>query len=360
MGGWVKALEAKARIIHSQLAAARKLAEEAGLDPDDVAQPYLDLINDLYRDEWQFAQLADEDRTLTFSQREGYDPLPKPLQLGELSDEARTAIWNVLSEHMERSSYDHARAEIEQNELGLDVLELAYEQRPPDPSDVIRHDVHVYHNNRALDELSTKRVDAWMRDRIERGPFNRVFDLIEFVLQHDHCPPDFVTGLSDVFRRFQLAYIIDSGPPPTIFPATTAEEGNELRRNLAELRSTGLDGCLYHLRKAPKCIIEGDWAGSIRESIHAVESMARQIDPEASKTLGHALSSLEKRSTLHPALKRAFNNLYGYTSDEQGIRHALLDRGQANVTIDEAVFMLGACASFASYLWRKHKAATAP
>ena len=65
MGEWVKALEAKARIIHSQLAAARKLAEETGLDPDDVAQPYLDLINDLYRDEWQFAQLADEDRTLT-------------------------------------------------------------------------------------------------------------------------------------------------------------------------------------------------------------------------------------------------------------------------------------------------------
>ena len=60
MGGWVKALEAKARIIHGQLAAARKLAEEAGLDPDDVAQPYLDLINDLYRDECQFAQLVDD------------------------------------------------------------------------------------------------------------------------------------------------------------------------------------------------------------------------------------------------------------------------------------------------------------
>ena len=359
MGEWVKALEAKARIILGQLAEARKLAEEAGLDPEDVAQPYLDLINDLYRDEWQFAQLADEDRTLTFSQREGYDPLPKPLQLGELPDEARTAIWNVLSEHMERSSHDHAIAEIEQNELGLDVLELAYERRLPDPSDVIRHDVHVYHNNRALDELSTKRVDAWMRDRIERGPFNRVFDLIEFILQHDHCPPDFVTGLSDVFRRFQLAYVIDPGPPPTIFPATTAEEGNELRRNLADLGTSGLIGGATHLRNASKCINDGDSAGSVRESIHAVESVARQIDPKASQTLGPALVSLDKRSTLHPTLKVAFNNLYGYTNREQGVRHALLDKAQANVTIDEAVFMLGACASFASYLWRKHKAATA-
>ena len=60
MGAWLKSLEAKARIIHGQLAEARKLATEAGLDPDDVSQPYLDLINDLYRDECQFAQLVDD------------------------------------------------------------------------------------------------------------------------------------------------------------------------------------------------------------------------------------------------------------------------------------------------------------
>ena len=41
--------------------------------------------------------------------------------------------------------------------------------------------------------------------------------------------------------------------------------------------------------------------------------------------------------------------------DEQGIRHALSDNPQANVGQDEAVFMLGACASFSSYLARKHQ-----
>ena len=60
MGRWLESLEAKARIIHGQLAGARRLAEEAGLDPDEVAQPYFDLINDLYREECQFAQLVDD------------------------------------------------------------------------------------------------------------------------------------------------------------------------------------------------------------------------------------------------------------------------------------------------------------
>ena len=50
MGRWVKALEAKAGIIHGQLAEARKLAAEAGLDPEEVSEPYLDLIKALYLD----------------------------------------------------------------------------------------------------------------------------------------------------------------------------------------------------------------------------------------------------------------------------------------------------------------------
>ena len=110
------------------------------------------------------------------------------------------------------------------------------------------------------------------------------------------------------------------------------------------------------MRNAAECINGADWAGSVRESIHAVESVARKLDPKASKDLGPALASLEKRQKLHPALKKAFSSLYGYTSDEEGVRHALLDQDAANVGIDEAVFMLGACASFASYLWRKHSA----
>ena len=348
MGEWVKALEAKARIIHGQLAAARKLAEEAGLDPDDVAQPYLDLINDLYRDEWQFAQLADEGRTLTFSQREGYDPLPKPLQLGELPGEARTAIWNVLFGHLDRS---RVKQDID---VGLYFpIDGAWE--------VILRAIHVY-RNWPLEEWSgrSEKFVPGMRGLLEQEPFNRVFDLIEFIMRHERCPPEFIADVSGVFRRFQLAYIIDSGPPPTIFPATTAAEGNELRRNLVELRTVGLDGCETHLRNASKCINDGDLAGSVRESIHAVESVAKLIAPDAT-TLGAALHSLERRGVLHhKALKQAISKLYGYTSDEQGIRHALLDKAAANVTIDEAVFMLGACASFASYLWRKHKAADAP
>ena len=92
----------------------------------------------------------------------------------------------------------------------------------------------------------------------------------------------------------------------------------------------------------------------LSRTLPAVESVARTLAPDAT-TLAPALKFIEKNGALHPALKTAFSKLYGYASDERGIRHALLNGDGADVGADEALFMLGACASFASYLWRKDR-----
>ena len=286
-----------------------------------------------------------KDGVLTFSQREGYVELPLPLQIEKLPGAVRIAIWNVLYAQMRES----------RRRVGKIIC-------IDDPWETILRDLYLYHDNMRLDKwLPTfEQMTTWMQERLEGHRFNQVFDVVEFLMQHDCCPPQFITDLSGVFRRFQLAYTIRPGPQPMILPATTVEEGNELSRNLTELQDAGLDGCETHLRNASKYINEGRWAESVRESIHAVESVAKKINPNAT-TLAKALAPLEKQGVLqHKALKEALGRLYGYTSDEQGIRHALLDNAQAKVTIDEALFMLGACASFASYLWRKHKAANPP
>ena len=59
MGVWVDSVEARARIIHGQAAAARALASRNHADPDEFTRPYLDLLNRLYREEFPFAQLVD-------------------------------------------------------------------------------------------------------------------------------------------------------------------------------------------------------------------------------------------------------------------------------------------------------------
>ena len=59
MGAWTDAVEAKARIIHEQMAAVRGLASRNDTDPREVERPYFDLLNALYSDEFPFAQLVD-------------------------------------------------------------------------------------------------------------------------------------------------------------------------------------------------------------------------------------------------------------------------------------------------------------
>ena len=287
-------------------------------------------------------------RKLSFSQAQGYEKLPEPLRLGELSKEARVQIWNVVYLQLARSIRSKRSA------WGTNYYYMI------NPWMSILQRVHSVYEGQRVDEYDNgfESVCGSMRYRIETEEFNKVFDLIRFIMRDPECPEGFVEDMRAAFKRSRLAYAIDSGPPPTILPAVTTEKGEAVVASLQTLAHAGLHGSTSHLREAVECINREDWAGSIRESIHAVESVARQLNPRAA-TLAPALKSLEAQGALHPALKSAFSKLYGYTSDEQGIRHAHLNTDQANVGMDEAVFMLGACASFASYLWRKHSAGSA-
>ena len=94
-----------------------------------------------------------------------------------------------------------------------------------------------------------------------------------------------------------------------------------------------------------------DYENSIKESISAVESMCCIITGETGKsaTLGATLKKLEKHNIyIHEAMKSAFEKLYGYTSDENGIRHGGIDFKGA--TSDDARYMLVSCSAFINYL----------
>ena len=181
--------------------------------------------------------------------------------------------------------------------------------------------------------------------------YNLCFDLLETLMRHPECPKAFVEEIKEIFH-YQLAYRIDTTRIPTIVTAASEQEGDALIGAIQDLEGAGLGGAAKHLRQADKHIRDQEWAGSVRASIDAVESVAKQVAPGNAGTLGKALAMLERKEGLHGALRSGFSSLYGYTSDEPGIRHALLD-DESRVTRDEAIFMIGACAAFCSYLWRK-------
>lgn len=115
------------------------------------------------------------------------------------------------------------------------------------------------------------------------------------------------------------------------------------------------NGARIHLQKATEKISNRenpDYENSIKESITAVEAMCEIITGLRGKeaTLGAMLKKLEGNGVvIHSALKAAFDKLYGYTNDANGIRHAG-DIGGPNSTFEEAKFMLVSCSAFINYL----------
>jgi hypothetical protein len=90
---------------------------------------------------------------------------------------------------------------------------------------------------------------------------------------------------------------------------------------------------LYGQRPTP------DYRNACKEAISAVESAARLL--AGTPSLEQALDTLGPRIGLHGAMKRGGLTLYGFTSDSNGIRHALLD--QPMIEHADALYMIASC-----------------
>ena len=279
------------------------------------------------------------DRTkLTCSQAEGLEPLPQPLALGKLSQEVRSLLWAMVYEELQKSS--------EYPGFGPHKVLC-------DPWLSILYDLHVKVAHLPADQyvaILNENV-ALLKRVIMEGAYNKVFDSLQFVMRHRLCPSRFTERVNWNLRAGRAAYMVIADGP-TIIPTATPEEGAAITEAFRRPAEAGFDGARSHLRSAADALNEGNFAGSVRESIHAVESVARRLNADASTTLTPALNALAKQIKMHPALKAGFSKIYGYTNDADGIRHALLD-GHADVDVIDATFMLGACASFVTYLINK-------
>jgi hypothetical protein len=277
---------------------------------------------------------SEDQRPLTFTQAQRIEPLPSPLALGELSQHARTDLWNWLWTCIPHRDIISQWGGLSAPEIE-DILRRAYVELLHAPLDLFP------------DAVGT--VPLIIKPIFLSGPYNIVFDLVQFILRNMSDVSNY-PRVRQIFRQNMLSYDIIDIPPdgPTIVPNASPEEGETIRKAFAELRIGPFDGARHHLQQGADCINAGDAPNAVAHAMHAVESVVRVIAPNNS--FNQALASLNAMSAIHPALKEALTRLYGYTSDEKGIRHPMLESDVAEVHMPEAVFMYGACAAFITYI----------
>lgn len=220
---------------------------------------------------------------------------------------------------------------------------------------VILRDMHVHYYHRMADDFSSSshKIYPDIKRTFAVGTYDQIFGFLQWVMRHPNSLQDFDRHVDQCLKLCRSAYRVVNGD--TIAPVSSSEERDTLVRAFTDLGATEFNGARQHLKLAAERSTAGDWADCIRESINAVEATVRCIDPEA-KDLGPALAELKKRGTVHGSLKQGLQNLYGYASDQKGVRHSLVFEDAANVDETDALFMLGACAAFVSYLINKGRA----
>lgn len=276
---------------------------------------------------------------MKFSERLGYKPLREQLQIESIDTELKNSLWSIYLETFLKKMQNWSR----QPELGSFCRALWFQffKLPLDT-------LSIYGDNTVREESIFQYLRNYFFDK--QRQWYDIYDLIEFSVQF--ASKDFIETTNDILEREKSAYRFVNGQIVQITSKTEISEMEEAISSTDKYKPVNT-----HLNSSLKFLADKqnpDYRNSIKESISAVESMCNIFTKNDKATLGDTLNKLEKDGHLHPALKKAFSALYGYTSDEGGIRHALIEDSR-KIDFHEAKFMLVTCSSFINFLLSRLK-----
>ena len=200
--------------------------------------------------------------------------------------------------------------------------------------------------------IRQKNAEALEDEVVYSDEWYVIFDFIERYLRM--CDGEKLHLMTDEFNRILedevSAYRIADR---IVVPITDNAEIETIRTAM----NTEYDAINNHMAKALELYADRrkpDYENSIKESISAVESTCCLITGQSgtNATLGRTIKKLKDHGIhIHSALESAFSSLYGYTSDENGIRHGGIDFQGAPA--EDAKYMLVSCSAFVNYLIEK-------
>ncbi|EMY60287.1 AbiJ-NTD4 domain-containing protein [Leptospira terpstrae] len=210
----------------------------------------------------------------------------------------------------------------------------------------------VQYLNQPNDTFTTKWVTIYkhIRDYFYSCKWYELYDILEFTIQNysnANLVEKFKIEVNKLFEREMVSYRIIEN---TFLGITSDTEITEIEQALSAKNTSVQE----HLNRSLELLSDRenpDYRNSIKESISAVEAIAKKISNNDKATLGDAIKNIEKQIGLHGAFKEALLKLYGYTSDQGGIRHSLLD--ESKIGFEDAKFMLVSCSAFINYLIEK-------
>jgi len=281
------------------------------------------------------------DRKKSFSERYGYKKVDDSLVWKEVPEESRIRLWNLLYQTLFKIIDEQTKNFI------LNIWDRFFKKEIP-PLDLPL-------NVPAFETI--KQISGYPNSRklllvIKKEYYNikwfEVFDFLEFLCEYY---PDkdvinrLIPFLNKVLEEEKSAYRIIDG---IVSPLIDKEEIKEIEKALnppdrfAPVKEH-IKNSLKHLSDKK----EPDYEDSIRESIHAVESLAKIITGK-DKSLSGLIQSLKD---IPFNLREGFKELYNWSS--KNLRHGKSGK-ELPTGFEEAIYMMVTCSAFVNYVIAKY------
>ena len=267
---------------------------------------------------------------------EKYGIRPKVITRGEITAETRNRLLNLIH----ASSGDSYR--MTWGSSGFQTLKYVFDRLGRS------HDELSYPGPMEVEIFGEKpKREKALDDLIQALPWDRVLDCLElFAEKEPFSKNNFKSGVNGIFEQDGYAYRFVGNE---ILELTNDEEILEIEQATRSPFQTANE----HIQRSIKALARRpgpDIENSIKESILGVEATVREILKDDSVTLGEGLKQLKKIGfDMHPAFNSAMSMLYGWTSDDAGIRHAI-SGDDFPVTLPHARYMLISCSAFVNLL----------
>jgi hypothetical protein len=205
----------------------------------------------------------------------------------------------------------------------------------------------------------------WIRAKFFEASWHESYDIIEYLVDRvDHIKRplaidpgyrtyreqkiEFTVEVNHILERELAGYRFVNS---VLAPITDASEVDAIETASLHVRQGSLSGPSTHIRAALTLLGQKptpDYRNSIKESISAVEAAVSLLAGTSAGGVSKAVELLASKIEIHPALRAAIKNLYGFSSDADGVRHAILE--QSSLGFAEAKFMLVVCSAFVNFL----------
>jgi len=272
---------------------------------------------------------------MKFSDRKGITQPKSIIQINGIDESLRNKLWNIIIEKLISPLESEGFQRIKSTEFYSFFVSLwhHYFEQPIDTMPINKYEV----------------INV-LRKYFFSCEWYEVYNLIEFIYKRKSPinKESFKKGVNNVLASCLAGYRFIENE---LVPISDDIEIKEIEESIEIAKKQSLVGVKTHLESALRILSNKenpDYKNVIKESILAVESISQKISGDKKASLGKALSKIKDKIEIHPALVKGFKMIYGYTSDSDGIRHALLEKEKLDV--EDAKYMLISCCAFINYL----------